>query len=106
MSDAIVDLPVSENNLHVFCIHDFYVNEVAQNFFYLPVRKHLLLLQRSVNAKGRAPQSERRTATEDALAKEETCSAAVTANVEQGINLAETEYVYSQKLLEAVSRLN
>lgn len=41
-----------------------------------------------------ALQSERRTATEDACAKEETCYAAVTAkniNVDQGINLAETE---------------
>ena len=34
MSDAIVDLLVSENNLHLFCIHDFYVNEVAQNFLF------------------------------------------------------------------------
>ena len=67
---------------------------------YLFIRKHLLLLQRFVNAKVRVLQSARRTATEDALAKEEMCFAAITANVEQGINLAETEYVYSQKFPE------
>lgn len=75
----------------------------------MPVRKQLLPLQLSVNAKVRALQSERRTATEDACAKEETCYAAVTAkniNVDQGINLAETEYVYSQKFPEVISRLN
>jgi len=47
-----------------------------------------------------ALRSERRTATEDALVKEEMCYAAVTVKVEQGINLAETGYVYSQKLPE------
>ena len=74
--------------------------------FYLPVRWHLLLLQWSVNAKVCALQSERRTATVDALAKEEMSFVALTANVEQGINLAETEYVYGQKFPEVISRLN
>ena len=43
----------------------------------------------------------------DALAKrKETSYVALTANVEQGINLAETEYVYGQKFPEVISRLN
>ena len=72
--------------------------------YYLPVGKHLLPLQLAANAKVLALQNERKTVTEDALANLETFSAAAAANVEQGINLAGTGYVYSLKLPEFIIR--
>ena len=72
--------------------------------YYLPVRKHLLALQVAANVKVLALQNERRTVTGNALAKEEMFSAAAAANVEQGINLAGTGYVYILKLPESIIR--